>query len=727
MFQRILRWRLCWIWQPVAIALFVTCSSAWAQTTQTTQPEKRPQGSEYDYEVLLEQVAKRPLIKAELKRHDDKALSEAEQKEIAKSEKLMTDAKASRAKGDFAATQKQSREAQEIRGRILGPKHHLTVSSRVLADSMGLWSAVSEEEGRKKLIESDKQLQQVDELRDKGEYNAAAEAAQTAAALRAEVVPDDAAEISAALLLLGSVQIDLGQLDRSDETLTKAGGLIAVTYGDRHPQTARLLDRIGWLRISQARRDRTDSQKVDDAMKALRGAVRIFVGTLGESAEAAESLDNLGTAMVGYKEYKKALGVKMRALYIRQQVLGSDARDTGVSLANLAWLYERIGKEDQAMALRQQALAVFEKALGKDHPYAMIQKDSLARTYEKQGKQEEAVHMLEAMVAADGKRVDKLAPGMGARLVRLANAYLKIGRLDDGIRILMRASRHAKALADDDQRQPATQSLTAAADTCGRHRLFELELEFQQQVVDWDGARHGEKDSLIKIRRVSRLGGILIEVGRLNDAERILRQVVERLEKLRGKENVFLAAPLLILARVREKLGDLDEAEKLCDKVLQVSESKLRRKVPGIAYANMELGRISVLQGRLEMARFSLDEAREIFKQYAMQDPNGNIKILRELAHYHLKKGEPQEALILLREALQLCRDWSKRIITVHNRSATAKTLKTLLDATDANEPTLKNEREGWQTEFKTLLEAARASHALSAEEKAWLKQIEAQ
>ena len=81
----------------------------------------------------------------------------------------------------------------------------------------------------------------------------------------------------------------------------------------------------------------------------------------------------------------------------------------------------------------------------------------------------------------------------------------------------------------------------------------------------------------------------------------------------------------------------------------------------------------------------------------------------------------------MLREALQRCRDWSKQRASVHSRAATAKTLKTLLDETAANEPTLKNEREGWQTEFKTLLEAARAGHALSAEEKAWLKQIEAQ
>jgi len=691
---------------------------------QTTRPRPTTRPNEFDFQTVLKQAAERPLTKIELKHPDGKALSDAEKAEIAQSDKLMTDASASRAKGDFAAAHQQAAKAQEIRQRLLGPDHYLTVSARVLAASMAAWNGVSAE-AKKKLIESDKRLAAAKNLQDRGEYNAAAEAAQTAASLRQSAVPDDQAELGAALLRLGDIRIDLRQYNRADQVLKRAGQMIRTAYGMKHPQTARLLDRIGWLRISQAPQDRTNPDIVDEAVKALKGAVAIFLRTVGENAEMAESLDNLGTALVATGDKKKALGMKLRALVIRQQVLGPADEDTGVSLSNIAWLYEGLNDEKQAMALREKALAVFKQALGPDHPYSMIQRDSLARLYERQGKQKKAVKLLERIVAADAKRSDKLAPGVGAHLVRLADAYLKIGRLDDGMRILKQASQHAKELNDNGQRQPATQTLMTAAETCGRHRLFELELEFQQQLVQWDTARRDEKDNLRKIRRVSRLGGILIDVGRLDDAKRILSQVIARIKKLRGKGNVFLAAPLLNLARTQERLGNLEEAEKLCDKVLEISEAKLKRRVPGLAYANMEMGRINLLQGHLEMAKFSLDEAQEIFKQYAKQDPNGNIKILRELAHYHLKKGEPQKAIALLREALQRCRDWSKKHNTVHNRSATIETLKALLDATDANDSDLTQSRRAWQTEFKTLLEEARADHALNAEQKAWLKQLE--
>ena len=725
MVQRALRRRLCWIWQPVAITLFVACSSGWAQTTQEAQTEKTPETIEYDYKTLLQQVAKRPLVQAQLRRPDDKALSEAEQKEIAKSTKLMADAKASRAKGDFVAAQQQSREAQVIRGKILGPKNYLTISSRVLADSMKRWSQVSDKESRRKLIKSDELLAKVEGLQDQGEYSAAIDAATTAASLRKEVVPEDGAEIGKALRMLGSVQIDLGQLDRANETLMKAGGLISAAYGERHPQSARVMDRIGWLRVSQARRDRTDKEKVDDALQALRSAVSIFVHTLGEGVEAAESLDNLGTAMVVNGEARKALGVKIRALFVRRQVLGPNARDTGVSLANLAWLYERMKKDDQAMILREEAEAVFEKALGPDHPYTMIQKDSLAELYHAKGEDGKALKLLEELVSLDEKRSDKLAPGVGSRLVRLAGAYLRAGRPDDALKLLERGYQHALAMRKDGQVQPAAQILSRIAQLCGRYRMFDAQLKYQEEVVKWDDAKRGQKDDLIMANRASKLGGLYFYLGRLDDAERKLTEVVERLRKLRGDNNAFLAPPLLNLARIYLKRGDLSKAESNCEKVLRISEAKLSRKALGTAYTSMEMGNIYAAEGIPEMAKFSLDEAREVFSLYADRDPDGNIKIRQAMARYHLKKKEPGKALELLRDALQRCRDWPAKLSPAHRRAATAATLKALLDTADPKDATLEKDRQAWKAELKTLLETIKKNHALSAKEKTWLTELD--
>ena len=67
-------------------------------------------------------------------------------------------------------------------------------------------------------------------------------------------------------------------------------------------------------------------------------------------------------------EYRKAEPLYLRALAIRQKVLGPESLDTAVSLNDLGVLYTKMGRYSEAEPLDQQALQIRKKALGSEHP-----------------------------------------------------------------------------------------------------------------------------------------------------------------------------------------------------------------------------------------------------------------------------------------------------------------------------------------------------------------------
>jgi tetratricopeptide (TPR) repeat protein len=80
----------------------------------------------------------------------------------------------------------------------------------------------------------------------------------------------------------------------------------------------------------------------------------------------------------------------LRALAIREKVLGPEHPNVATSLTELAWLYTDQGNYTQAEQLYQRALAVREKVLGPEHPEVVETRNGLAKLYYKEGKPADA-------------------------------------------------------------------------------------------------------------------------------------------------------------------------------------------------------------------------------------------------------------------------------------------------------------------------------------------------
>src|SRR5260221_442017 len=84
--------------------------------------------------------------------------------------------------------------------------------------------------------------------------------------------------------------------------------------------------------------------------------------------EAARLLYHMGWYLEDRGHYAQAEPLLLRALTMREQVLGSEHLDTADILAALASLYVLQGKYEQARPLYQRALAIREQVLGPEHP-----------------------------------------------------------------------------------------------------------------------------------------------------------------------------------------------------------------------------------------------------------------------------------------------------------------------------------------------------------------------
>lgn len=126
-------------------------------------------------------------------------------------------------------------------------------------------------------------------------------------------------------------------------------------------------------------------EKLNQPSKALPLQVRALAireKVLGpEHADTATSLTSLALTYIQLGQYDQVLPLAVRALAIREKVLGPEHPDTAQSLNNLALTYVALARHDEALPLQVRALAIYEKVLGTEHPDTAESVNILAVTY----------------------------------------------------------------------------------------------------------------------------------------------------------------------------------------------------------------------------------------------------------------------------------------------------------------------------------------------------------
>ncbi len=362
-------------------------------------------------------------------------------------------------RGDYEATEREYRQALDLRQQALGGSHFLVAAAR---NNLG---TALRELGR--YPEAEREYREVAaymiESLGAEHPNVAVVRGNLASLLRQRGrLAEAEAEIRAALdvrrrslgerhplvghsnTTLAEILTDQRRFAEAEQAARTSYEIVRQALGPRHERTANALNTLGRLHLRQGnhqaaerefrdtleirRSNRGDAHpslggahlniavvlrtqgKLDQAEAQYREAQRVWEQALGpEHPDLGTLHNNLGNLFLDMHRYRDAESEERRAIEIRQQSLSDDDPSLVESRSNLAAALEGQERFDESEIQRRDVLRALEAQLESDDPSLAMARARLARVLLRRGADDEA--LLLARAAHQDVRVGALQAG----------------------------------------------------------------------------------------------------------------------------------------------------------------------------------------------------------------------------------------------------------------------------------------------------------------------------
>ncbi len=240
------------------------------------------------------------------------------------------------------------------------------------------------------------------------------------------------------------------------------------------------------------------------------------------------ALTNLGSAYSDVGQDEKAIGYHEQALAIAREF--KDRRTEGNGLYYLGDAYLNLGHYDKAMECYEQALAIAIET--KDRDSEAIALKSRGQTYEKLTQHEKAIENYERALAILREIKDRT--GEGSTLSYLGGAYRALSLNEKATNYYSRALAISREVKDRTAEAGELSGLMETWQASGRPRLAvfygkQAVNTIQSMRTDISGLSQDLQKSFLREyeKTYHSLAGILIEQGRLAEAEEVLALLKE--------------------------------------------------------------------------------------------------------------------------------------------------------------------------------------------------------
>jgi tetratricopeptide (TPR) repeat protein len=306
---------------------------------------------------------------------------------------------------------------------------------------------------------------------------------------------------------LGGIHTELGLFDEARPLLTEA--LAIRERGGEPLEVAATLARLGALAHLSGK---------GDAVPLFRRALALRESSLGpESAEVAEVLNDLGTALAAKRQFDEAETTLRRTLAIQERLWGGRDPRVAKTLHNLSGVAYYRGRPADAERFLQRALAIRETVLAPDDPDLAGSLEALGLLRQSQGRLPEAERLLERQVPIVEKIYGPGHPELARALFNLGLVRKNLGQ-DASARGLLERSLAIEEKTLQPNHPQLVRTLAELADLyCFHGRYAEAEPLFQRLIeLRNEGAPFTEWDALFaNWIRFLRATGRNAEAGRV--------------------------------------------------------------------------------------------------------------------------------------------------------------------------------------------------------------------
>jgi tetratricopeptide (TPR) repeat protein len=281
-------------------------------------------------------------------------------------------------------------------------------------------------------------------------------------------------------------------------------------------------------------------------------------GSRDEKAGKATLLHSVAGFFNYRGQWKDAERFQLEAVELREEIFGSEHRDTLTSKASLASTYWNQGRWEEAEKLEGQVMETFKTKLGADHPDTLTSMGNLASTYRNQGQWVEAEKLEVQVMETRKTKLGADHPDTLISMANLASTYWNQGRWEEAEKLegQVMETRKTKLGAD----HPST--LTSMANLASTYR----------------------------------------NQGRWEEAEKLFVQVMETFKTKLGVDHPETLTSMANLASTYRKQGRWVEAEVLQAKELELCSKKLGQRHPDTLTSMKNLAFIWKDMGRHEDA-----------------------------------------------------------------------------------------------------------------------------
>lgn len=480
---------------------------------------------------------------------------------------------------DWPSAEARRREALAWRETHQGAARWETVNARLALVHVQRLQGLSEEE-RRTLAEADAKNERSVALYRQKRYEEALALAEEALASYRRLLGEEHPDTARSLNNLGFLREAVGDSAGAQRCHEQALALRRKVLGEEHPDTATSLNNLGM---------QLDAMNDDAAARSYyEQALAIRRKVLGEEhPDTATSLSYVGFLFTEKKDYAGARPYYERALAIRRRALGDEHRQTADSLNGLGFLLNRMGDYAGARPHFEEALAIRRKVLGEEHLDTAVSLSNLGYLLKAMGDYAGALPYMEQALAIERKALGE----EHATTVRSLNS---MGFL-----------------------------LKAKTDYAAARPYFEQALAIRRKVL---GEDHPDT-----VTSLSNLGLLLRAMNDYAAARLCFEEVLSIRRRVLGEEHPDTAMSLNNVGVLARAMGDYAAARPYYEQALAIRQKVLGEEHPDTASSLNNLGLLLATMSDYEAARPYYEQALAIRRKVLGEEHRDTVTTLSNL------------------------------------------------------------------------------------------------